>query len=51
MVERQRGGLGFLKPLYHTRYKEIIRTLGEKIIERDGEEGRWRMSWEQAGCI
>ena len=43
--------MGFLKLLYHRRDKEIIRTLGEKIIERDGEEGRWRMSREQAGCF
>ena len=39
MEERGRGGLGFLKLLCHRRYKEIIRTLGEKVLERQRKEG------------
>ena len=41
--ERGRGGLQSLKLSFHTRYKEIIRTLGDTQRKRQDEPGadRW----------
>lgn len=41
--ERGRGGLQSLKLWFHTRYKEIIRTLGDTQRKRQDEPGadRW----------